>query len=76
MSVDVAKIQSIPKEVLHEIWSKAKQLISIPGQVVEGPCSSLSNTKCYVVASKSSDCPHIVQHNKSGQATCDSSCPM
>lgn len=48
----------------------------MPGQVVEGPCSSSSNTKCYVVASKSSDHPHIVQHNKSGQFTCDSSCPM
>ena len=57
MFVDDAKVQIILKEVLHRIWCKAKQLISIPGQVVEGPCSSSSNTKCYVVASKSSDRP-------------------
>ena len=48
----------------------------MPGQIVEGPCSSSSTNKCYIIASKSSDCPHIVQHNKSGQFTCDSSCPM
>ena len=52
ISVDDAQIQSVPKEVLHGIWGKAKELISMPGQVVEGPCSSSSNTKCYVVASK------------------------
>ena len=63
ISVDDAHIQSVPKEVLHGIWGKAKELISMPGQVVEGPCSSSSNTKCYVVASKTSDRPHIVQHN-------------
>ena len=74
--VNDAQIRSVPKEVLHGIWGKAKELISMPGQVVEGPCSSSSTTKCYIIASKSSDRPHIVQHNKSGQFTCDSSCPM
>ena len=76
ISVDDAQIQSVPKEVLHGIWGKAKELISIPGQVVEAPCLSSSTTKCYIIASKSSDRPLIVQHNKSGQFTCDSSFPM
>ena len=77
MSVEEAKIQSVPKVILDGIWSKAKQLINTSGQVVEGPCSSSSSTRCYVVASRTSDRPHVIQHNsKSGQFSCDSSCPM
>ena len=77
LSVEEAKIQSLSRAVLDGIWGKAKQLINTSGQIVEGPCSSSSSTKCYIVASKTSDCPHIVQHNnKSGQFCCDSSCPM
>ena len=76
LSVEEAKIQSLPRAVLDGIWGKAKQLINTSGQIVEGPCSSSSSMKCYVVASKTSDRPHIVQHNnKSGQFCCDSSCP-
>ena len=77
LSVEEAKIQSLPRAVLDGIWGKAKQLINTSGQIVEGPCSSSSSTKCYVVASKTSDRLHIVQHNnKSGQFCFDSSCPM
>ena len=77
LSVEEAKIQSLPRAVLDGIWGKAKQLINTSGQIVEGPCSSSFSTKCYIVASKTSDRSHIVQHNnKSGQFCCDSSCPM
>ena len=76
MSVDDANIQSVPKEVLERIWGKAKRLINTPGQVVEGPCFSSTGAKCCVVASKSTDRPHIIQSNKSGQFSCESTCPM
>ena len=77
LSVEEANIQSLPKAVIDGMWSKAKQLINTSSQVMEEPCSSSSSMKCYVVASKTSDHPHIVKHNsKSGQFCCDSSCPM
>ena len=43
---------------------------------MEGPCSKSTGAKCYVVASKSTDRPHIIQSNKSGQFSCESTCPM
>ena len=66
LSLSDVNIPSLPREVLERMWHKAEQLLSTPGQVMEAPCSS-SSTKCYVVASKSSDRPHIIQQNNSGQ---------
>ena len=37
---------------------------------------SNSDTNCYVVTSKSSDCPHIIKRSKSGQFSSESSCLM
>lgn len=75
ISLSDVNIPSLPREVLEGMWSKAEHLLSTPGQVIEAPCSS-SSTKCYVVASKSSDRPHIIQQNKSGQFSCELSCLM
>ena len=75
LSLSDVNIPSLPREVLEQMWHKAEQLLSTPGQVMEAPCSS-SSTKCYVVASKSSDRPHIIQQNNSGQFSCELSCLM
>ena len=57
------------------MWHKAENLLCTQGQVIEGPTSS-SNTRCYVVASNSSDRPHIIKQGKPGQFSCESSCLM
>jgi len=74
LSLDNVDIPSLPKEVLKGIWCKAEKLCT-QGQVVEGPSSS-SDTKCFVVASNSSDRPHIIKQSKSGQFSCEPSCLM
>ena len=73
--LNAVNIPSLSRDVVEGIWRKAEYLISTPGQVIEAPCSS-SNIKCYVVASKSSDRPHIVKQSKSGQFSCEPSCLM
>ena len=76
LSVEDAGIQSLLKAVLDGIWNIAENLLTVPGQVIEGPCASSAVTTCYVVSSKRSDRPHVVQHSKSGQFSCESSCAM
>ena len=78
MTVEDVGIQSIPRLVQKQMWRKAANLLSQPGLVMEGLCSSSSQTKCFVVASKSSSKPCIVQQqsSKSGQLLCENSYPM
>jgi len=76
LSVEDAGIQSLLKAVLDGIWNIAENLLTVPGQVIEGPCASSAVTTCYVVSSKRSDRPHVVQHSKSGQCYCESSYAM
>jgi len=78
LTVEDAGIQSISTFVQKLMWQKAANLLSQPGLVMEGPCSSSGQAKCFVVASKSSSKPHIVQQqsSKNGQLMCKSSWPM
>ena len=69
-------IQSLPAAVLAQVWDKARELLSKPGLVMDAPSISTSNGRSYVVASKSSQRPHIIQQAKSGQFFCEASCPM
>ena len=62
--------------VLDGIWNKVEMLLSIPGQVMEGLGISSAVTTCYVVGSKSSVHPHIVQHSRCGQFSHEPSCAM
>ena len=75
LSLDDVDIPSVPRKLLEGMWHKAENLLCTQGQVIEGPTSS-SNTRCYVVVSNSSDCPHIIKQGKSGQFSCESSCLM
>lgn len=76
VSAKDAEIHSMPIDALEGIWHKAAELLSKPGLVADAPSTSSSNCRCFVVASQSSQRPRIVQQGKSGQFSCEPSCPM
>ena len=56
VSVEDSQIQSLPIAVLQGTWHKAAELLSKPGLVMDAPTVS-SNSRCFVVASNSSQRP-------------------
>lgn len=75
-SAEDAAIHSFPLAVVQGIWEKAADLLSKPGLVMNAPTASSSNRQCFVIASKSSQHPRIVQQGQSTQFSCEPSCPM
>lgn len=61
LSIEEAGIQSVPQVVLKQMWQKAGNLLSQQGLVMDGPCSSSNEKRYFIVASKSSGDPHIIQ---------------
>lgn len=76
VSVGDSHITSVPIPVLEGIWHKAEELICTPGLIMDAPTSSIATQRCFVVASKSSACPRIVQCGRSAHFSCEPSCPM
>ena len=76
ITAEDSDIQSLPLAVIQGIWQKASDLLCNPELVLDAPSTSSSSHQCFVVASKSSQCPRIVQRGKSAQFSCEHSCPM
>ena len=76
VSAKDSDIQSLPIALLEEIWDKARYLLKKPGLVMDAPSVDSSSEHCYIVASKSAQRPHFVQRSRTGQFSCEASCPM
>ena len=76
VSVGDNRITSVAIPVLEGIWHKAEELIRTPGLFMDAPTSSKATQHGFVVASKSSACPQIVQHGQSAHFSREPSCPM
>ena len=61
-----------PVEVLKAIWQKAYELLHEPYSISPAPGQG---DKARMVRSYSGSRPHLVSYKKSGQYTCDSTCP-
>ena len=68
---DVAVSTNLPLPCLQGIWSKATELLQAPGSIVAAP-GHPANT--WMVASRSSQRPHLVMPCKGGLIKCDSDC--
>ena len=65
-----ARIEHVPLETVRGMWKKAKDLLTTPGAVVNGPRFSNSDPQTVVVASKSCTKPQ-----SPGVLSCESTCP-
>lgn len=75
LSPQEANLATLPIETVRGIWHKAQELLKTPGAVVNGPCFSASVNSTVIVASKSSDKPHIITCKPQGVISCESTCP-
>ena len=70
-----ARLEHVPLETVRGMWKKAKDLLTTPGAVVNGPRFSNSDPQTVVVASKSCTKPHVITHKSPGVLSCESTCP-
>ncbi len=70
-----ANLANVPLATAHGIWTKAKELLTTPCAVINGPSLQKSGPQTVIVASKSGTKPHVVTRKSRGVLLCDSSCP-